>query len=191
MEARMTYKDIICESMVVLSQHPKTCVIGYNTKFGKAGGTLNGFPEDRLFEYPLAENLMAGAAVGMSLDGWLPILWIERMDFILPMMDSIYNHLARLNELSEGIHKPAAIIRVAVGNSEAPLFTGKTHVQDYSEALDAIGTIDVIRLTDASFIESSYRYALEQTVKGISTIMVEYRDRYTQEIDKGELAFRL
>lgn len=172
----MSYKDDITTAMTELGREPKTCVVGYNTLHGKAGGTLSGFPEDRITETPLAENCMAGIAIGMSLDGWLPLLWVERADFLLCMMDALYNHLARIKDLSDGIHKPAAIIRVAVGNTQAPLFTGVTHTRDYSDALTAIGTIDVIRLTNKEFIPRCYAYALDEIKKGKSTIMVEYRD---------------
>lgn len=173
-----TYKDSITEAMTELGAHPKTCICGYNVRWSKAGGTLEGFPEDRLFEMPLAESLMTGVAIGMSLDGWVPVLWAERMDFTLIMLDGLVNHLARINELSEGVHRPAAIIRVAVGNSKTPLFTGKVHTQNFSNAFRAMNTFDVIELTDKAFIKPSYEYALSEAIAGRSTMVVEFRDSY-------------
>lgn len=174
-----TYREALCSAMNMLSEDPKTCVCGYNCLWGRAGGTLNGFDPKRLFELPLAENLLIGTAIGLSLDGWLPVAWIERSDFLLCCMDALYNHLARISELSQGIHNPACIIRVAVGNKEAPLFTGVTHTTDYSDAMIAIGTIEVIRLTDKEYIAGCYAHALKQAKCGKSTILVEYRDKYT------------
>lgn len=171
-----SYKEEICLAMNMLSDDPKTCVVGYNTLHGRAGGTLNGFDPKRLTETPLAENCMAGVAIGMSLDGWLPLIWVERSDFLLCMFDALYNHLARISELSQGVHNPACIIRVAVGNKEAPLFTGVTHTQDYSDAMIAIGTIEVIRLKDKEYIAGCYAHALKKAKEGKSTILVEYRD---------------
>lgn len=179
----MTYRDELVKAMTTLGQHPKTCFVGYNCRYGKAGGTLEGFPEERLFEMPLAENLMCGAAVGMSLDGWLPVIWLERFDFALCAADALVNHLGRIGELSEGIHRPAAIIRVAVGNSRTPLFTGRTHTQDFSEAFERMRAFDVIRLSHASFIEGCYKYALDEAIKGRSTMVVEYRDLYSEEYE--------
>lgn len=171
-----SYKEEICLAMNMLSDDPKTCCIGYNVLHSRAGGTLNGFDPKRLHEMPLAENLLVGAAIGLSLDGWTPLAWIERSDFLLCCMDALYNHLARISELSQGIHNPACIIRVAVGNKEAPLFTGVTHTQDYSDAMIAIGTIEVIRLTDKEYIAGCYAHALKKAKDGESTILVEYRD---------------
>lgn len=174
----MTYHETICEAMTMLGKHTKTCVIGYNTAFGLAGGSLKGFPADRLFEMPLAENLMCGAAVGMALDGWIPLIWLERFDFALCGSDAIINHLLKIGQLSEGLHKPAAIIRVAVGNSETPLFTGPTHCQNFSKAFREMG-MEVIELEDKSFIDRTYRYALEEVLNGRSVMVVEFRDKYS------------
>src|SRR6185436_15627676 len=123
----MTIKEQLTEAMTMLGKDPDTCVVGYNTLYGKAAGTLSGFPEDRIFEMPLAENLMTGAAIGMSLDGRIPLVWYERADFLTCGMDAIVNHLNQIRGLSDGLHKPAAIIRVCVGNKSVPLFTGATH----------------------------------------------------------------
>lgn len=131
-------------------------------------------------EFPLSENLMAGAAIGMALDGWIPIIWFERADFLLCAMDALVNHLAKLKELSGGIHAPAAIIRVAVGNSKIPLFTGPTHTQDFADAFIALRAFDVIRLTDKGYIAGCYEHALKRAKEGESTMMVEYRDLYSE-----------
>lgn len=178
-----TYREELVKAMTALGQHPKTCVVGYNTKHSLAGGSLVGFPNDRIEEMPLAENLMVGAAIGMSLEGWMPIIFFERADFLLCAADALVNHLGRIAELSEGIHRPAAIIRVAVGNSKTPLFTGAVHTQDFSEAFERMHAFDVIRLTDASFIEGCYKYALDEAIAGRSTMCVEYRDLYAVEYE--------
>jgi pyruvate/2-oxoglutarate/acetoin dehydrogenase E1 component len=65
----LTYKDKLTETMTWLSD--QGCVfIGYNVGCGnKAGGTLKGVGYDNLYETPLAENLMAGIAIGMGIEG--------------------------------------------------------------------------------------------------------------------------
>lgn len=175
-----TYRDELVSAMTVVGQHPKTCVVGYNCRYGKAGGTLEGFPEERLFEMPLAESLMCGAAVGMSLEGWLPVIWIERFDFALCAADALVNHLGRIGELSEGIHRPSAIIRVAVGNSKTPLFTGAVHTQNFSQAFREMKAFDVIELTHKNFIAPTYAHALKEAIEGRSTMVVEFRDLYAE-----------
>lgn len=172
----MTYAQHLKLAMTSLADDPKTCVVGYNVRYSKAGGTLNSFPENRLFEMPLAENLMAGAAIGMSLEGWLPIVWFERADFLLCAADALTNHLNAIRELSRGIHRPAAIIRVAVGNKTLPLFTGAVHTQNFAKAFREMVSFPVRELRLKTEIEPAYEEALADVRKGISTMLFEFRD---------------
>lgn len=174
----MTYKDHITAAMTMLGEDKDTCVVGYNTLYGKAAGTLNGFPEDRIFEMPLAENLMLGAAIGMSLDGRIPIVWVERADFLTCGMDAIVNHLNHIGKLSDGLHKPTCIIRVCVGNKKTPLFTGPTHTQDFTSAMKALVSFPVVSLWWSNKIEEEYAYALALAKQGTSTMLFEYKDQY-------------
>lgn len=172
-----SYKDILTEAMSSLAQDQMIRFVGYNCRYGRAGGTLAGVAEEQCMEMPLSENLMAGACVGLSLEGLFPVLWLERFDFAACCVDALVNHLLKLRELSRGIHCPAAIIRVAVGNSKTPLFTGATHCQDFSDAFEAMG-MPVMRLTDKSLIKRCYASAYENLFKRETTMVVEWRDLY-------------
>jgi len=176
----MTYRDQIVAAMNWLGQQDRVCFLGYNTRYGRAGGSLADVPEDRLFEMPLAENLMFGAAIGMSLDGRIPVVWCERADFLFCGMDAIVNHLNQIRKLSEGQHKPAAIIRVCIGNSKTPLFTGPTHTQDPSEAMRLLVSFPVEVLGTPESILPQYCRAFERAKKGISTMLFEHKDRYSE-----------
>lgn len=174
------YKDALRDAMTELGKAPETVVVGYNTSKvgGHGGGSFVGFPEERIVEMPLAENCMVGVAIGLSLDGLIPIVWLERMDFLLLALDSVVNHLARINELSDGLHKPACIIRCVVGNSKTPLFTGLTHTQNYAEAIRKMVSFPVIELDAPDMIEFNYFEALRCARLGRSTMIVEEKDRY-------------
>lgn len=179
----MSYRDELLKAMEVLAQDPQVCFVGYNLcpAGGSAGGSIKGVPAEKIFEMPLAENLMAGAAIGLSLDGRIPVLWFERMDFLLCGLDALVNHLNQISTLSEGVHKPAVIIRVCVGNRNAPLFTGPTHVQDFTETVKKMVSFNVVPLIHTETIKTHYRYALGAARNGVSTMLVEYKDRYLQE----------
>lgn len=168
--------------MTMVGHHPKTFLVGYNTSRvgGFCGGTASGFPEDRIVEMPLAENNMAGVAIGMSLDGWLPILFFERMDFVLLSLDAIVNHLDKLALLSQGLHKPAVIIRCAVGNRDHPLYTGPTHTQCFTQAMKTLVKFPVVELKWPSGIVGAYAKALADAQDGKSTMLVEFRDAYNE-----------
>lgn len=176
----MNYKAHLKEAMTQLGSDPKTIVVGYNTSShgGNAAGSLSGFPQDRIEEMPLAENLMSSVAIGLSLEGWIPVVWIERMDFVLIALDSIVNHLDKIGELSEGLHKPACIIRVCVGNTQVPLFTGSTHTQCFTKAIRKMVKFPVVSLFKCADILPAYRNALAIAKEGHSTMIVERKDFY-------------
>lgn len=172
-----TYKDHLVGAMEMLAENPRTMIVGYNTT---CGGTASCFPPERRPELPLAEALCAGVATGLSLQGYIPVLWLERMDFILHSLDQIVNHLDKLSLLSNGLHKPAVIIRVAVGNKRTPLLTGPTHCQDFSLAIANMVSFSVVRLMWTLSIIPEYEKALQRALNGQSTMLVEYRDLYNQ-----------
>lgn len=175
-----SYKDALRDAMTELGKSPDTIVVGYNTSKvgGHGAGSFAGFPEDRLLECPLAENCMMGVAIGLSLDGLIPIVWVERMDFVLLALDAIVNHLDKIRQLSDGLHKPACIIRCVVGNSKGPLFTGSTHTQNHSEAMRNMVSFPVVELDAPDSIEFHYAEALRCARLGRSTMIVEEKDRY-------------
>lgn len=179
MERSMNYKDHLSEAMTWLGQQGDSIVVGYNTKYSLFGGSLKGFPNDRILEMPLAEALMTGVAIGLSLDNWIPILTFERMDFMTLAMDQIVSHLDKISQLSEGIHRPACIIRACVGNKHTPLFTGITHQQDHSKAFMEMVSFPVRCLKWSSGIMLEYQAAYKRAKnERISTLIVEYRDLF-------------
>jgi len=177
-----TYKDHLFAAMAELVKDESVIPCGYNVcdAGGAGGGSFKCFPPERRQETPLAENLMTGAAIGLSLQGFIPILWIERFDFALCCLDQIVNHLDKLALLSEGVHRPVCIIRVVVGNSKTPLFTGVTHSSDYTNALREMVGFKVERLTHKALIAQQYQFASHRAkVKRESTMLIEMKDLYS------------
>ena len=172
----ISYKDALTQANVKLAADPKTRFIGYGMKKGRALGTLKPINEDMIVETPVAENLMMGLAIGMSLKGLKPVVFIERMDFILNSLDAIVNHLDKARLISRGEFTPAVIIRAVVGNKKKPLYTGLTHTQDLSEGVRQMVSFPVLQLETPEQVLSAYAEADANRAKGISTILVEYKD---------------
>lgn len=171
------YREQLTLAMDNLAADKAVRFIGYGVKIGgRALGTLKNVPEDRLIETPVAENLMVGLATGMSLAGLRPLVFIERMDFILNALDAIVNHLGAARKISRGQFQPAAILRVVVGNRHKPLYTGPTHVQDFTEAIRQMVDFPVVRLTGPEQIAPAYFEAHEGLHGGRSTMLVEHKD---------------
>ncbi len=171
-----SYKQQLTFAMEELAEDPLIRFIGYGVKIGgRAMGTLKNIPDHQLIEMPVAENLMVGFAIGIALKGLKPVVFIERFDFILNALDAIVNHLDKIETLSHGEFKPTMILRIVVGNRQKPLFTGKTHTQDFSVALRALVSFPVFQLQDTSEIGVRYKSAYE-TLDHCSTALVEYKD---------------
>jgi pyruvate/2-oxoglutarate/acetoin dehydrogenase E1 component len=172
----MTYRDALTASMTALAQDERNVFVGYGLTKGGAMGTLKNVPASQLAEFPVAENLMTGAAVGMALAGKLPVVYLERADFLLNAADAIVNHLNALPKISRGEFSPGVIIRVTVGNRTKPLFTGHTHTQDFAEAFRAMVDFPVMSLPLAENIQLRYHAARKFQERGLSTMLFEYKD---------------
>lgn len=172
----MTYKESITEAMAVLAQDPRRVFIGYGLLKGRAMGTLAGVPEAQILETPVAENLMMGLAIGLSLKGRLPVVYFERMDFITNAMDAIVNHLAAMDQLSRGEFKPAVIIRCTIGNRNKPLYTGPVHTQDFTTAVRLMAGIMSVRADTILAVGDYYQEAAKRQAEGKSTLIAELKD---------------
>lgn len=173
----MTYKEAITKAMSTIAQEENARFVGYGLRAGRAMGTLRAASEEQIVETPVAENLMTGIACGLSLNGYLPLLYFERADFLMNAADAIVNHIDKLAMLSAGRFRPGVIIRVTVGNRNKPLFTGPTHTQNFSEAFDDMcSTIVVRNITTPDQVTFCYRDALKLAMKGTSSMIFEFKD---------------
>lgn len=89
---------------------------------GHAGGVFrvtqglqDEFGPDRVMDTPLAESLIVGAAIGLSVNGMRPVAEIQFADFILPAFDQIVNEAARFYYRSNGSWNVPITIRVPYG----------------------------------------------------------------------------
>lgn len=129
----MEYHEAIKKSMETLAEDNNVIFLGCNIAFGSnAYGTLKDISNEKKLETPVAENLMIGLAMGLSLEGFRPVLFFERHDFILIALDGIVNHLDKIEKLSKGQYKMPVIIRAVVG-SKSPIDPGLQHTQDFSD----------------------------------------------------------
>ena len=176
---QLSYKGEITRAMETLAQDQRTRFIGYGLKTGKALGTLGGVRPEQIVETTVAENLMVGMAIGMSMAGLRPVVYIERLDFIMNAMDALVNHLDKIDRESGGEFSPAIIIRATVGNKLKPLFTGSTHTGDYFDALaQMFANVTVSRLDNPEFIANYYAVAADEVEIGKSSLLIEYKDKF-------------
>jgi len=130
----MTYKEHIIDSMEWLSEQKDTVFIGEGLiNAGRIYGTMDYVPIKKCIEMPIAENLIVGAAMGLALLGYRPIVVFQRMDFMLVAADAIINHLCKIPAMSGGKVKLPVIIRAIIGNQDKKFDVGLQHKADYTK----------------------------------------------------------
>jgi deoxyxylulose-5-phosphate synthase len=154
----MTYFEAIKSSMEKLAENYQTVFIGYNVKHGLAYGSLKNIDEDKKIETPLAENLMAGLAMGMSLEGYRPVLFFERHDFILNAIDAIVNTMDIIDIISDGEYEMPVIIKAVVGGIK-PFYAGLTHTNDLTKAIRKLVTFPVYAPKTSKEVLFAYKKA--------------------------------
>lgn len=73
------------------------------------------FGEQRVIDTPLAESGIIGVAIGMAMQGMLPIAEIQFADFIHPAFDQIVSEAARIRYRSNGDFGVPMVIRAPYG----------------------------------------------------------------------------
>jgi deoxyxylulose-5-phosphate synthase len=168
-----SYKDAIDIAMTELGQ-AGAVFIGYNVLKGDAMGTLKNVPAEQKLETPVAENLMAGLAIGMSFEGFIPVVYFERHDFMLGAMDAIVNHIDKIERISHGEYRVPVIIRAIVADA-GPFYSGITHSQDFTELLKSSVDFPVYDPVDGEEVLTAFRSALASKRPAI---IIERKSRY-------------
>ena len=115
----------------MMERDPAIVLLGED--IGKAGGTFavtrglqEKFGADRVIDMPIAENAIAGMAVGLAMSGMKPVAEIMFMDFVALAMDAIVNQAAKLHFMFGGQGSVPLVIRTQHGGG---LNAGPQHSQ--------------------------------------------------------------
>lgn len=103
-----------------MEKDPEVIVMGEDV--GKDGGVfratvglLDKFGPERVLDTPLAESMIGGMAVGMSVLGLKPVAEFQFMGFIYPALDQIINHAARMRNRTRGRLSCPIVFRAPFG----------------------------------------------------------------------------
>ncbi|MDV3504967.1 alpha-ketoacid dehydrogenase subunit beta [Marinobacter sp. M-5] len=117
------------ESVVVLGEDIAT----NGGVFRATVGLKERFGYKRVMDTPLAENLIAGAAIGMAVQGLKPVAEFQFMGFIYAGMEQMVSHAARMRNRTRGrLHCPLVYRAPFGGGIHAP-----EHHSESTEALFA------------------------------------------------------
>ena len=168
------YLSELNRAMLMLAEHPQTLFVGQAVRYsGQAAfKSFDGVPMDRRIELPVAEDFQMGLCTGLSLEGYIPVSFYTRWDFLILAMNQLVNHLDKLPYMG---WSPKVIIRTAVGRT-APLDPGPQHSQNHTLAVSQmLHTVKVVDLQEKKDIVPAYEEALRSHS---STILVEHMRLY-------------
>jgi pyruvate dehydrogenase E1 component beta subunit len=117
----ITYRDALREAMAEEMRRDERVYVlgediaGYGGTYGVTKGLFEEFGEKRVRDTPLAEEVIAGTAIGSALGGLRPIAEIMTMNFSLLASDQIINSMAKFHYMFGGQPRIPAVIRMPAG----------------------------------------------------------------------------
>jgi 2-oxoisovalerate dehydrogenase E1 component len=102
-------------------------------------GLTEALPYHRLFNSPISEAAIVGAAVGYALEGGRVVAELMYADFIGRAGDEIFNQLAKWQAMSAGQLTMPVVLRISVGSKY-----GAQHSQDWTALTHHIPGLKVV-----------------------------------------------
>ncbi|HET7657162.1 MAG TPA: alpha-ketoacid dehydrogenase subunit beta [Bacillales bacterium] len=87
----------------------------YGGVFRATEGLAEKFGDDRVFNTPLAESGIGGLALGLTFQGFRPVMEIQFFGFVFEAMDAVVSQIARLRYRSGGHYEAPVVIRAPFG----------------------------------------------------------------------------
>lgn len=101
-------------------------------------GLTEALPYHRLFNSPISEAAIAGAAVGYGLEGGRVVAELMYADFMGRAGDEIFNQLSKWQAMSAGTLRMSVVLRISVGAKY-----GAQHSQDWAALVQHIPGLKV------------------------------------------------
>ena len=139
-----TYRDGIFEAMLHRFYTDPTMVAfgeenrDWGGAFACYRGLTESIPYHRLFNSPISEGAIVGAACGYALSGGRVCAELMYADFMGRAGDEIFNQISKWQSMSAGILKMPLVLRVSVGNKY-----GAQHSQDWTTMVNHIPGLKV------------------------------------------------
>jgi 2-oxoisovalerate dehydrogenase E1 component beta subunit len=151
--------------------------------FGEDVGTLGGvfrvtdglaarFGEERVFDTPLAEAGIIGTAIGMAMNGLVPVVEMQFDAFAYPAFEQITSHLAKFRNRTRGRVSLPIVVRIPYGG-------GVGGVEHHSDSSEAYYThTPGLRVVTPATPADAYHLLLESVACPDPVIFLEPKRRY-------------
>lgn len=183
----ITYRDALYQTMYdALDQNSNVIIIGQSVDdhkgiFGSTLGLAKKFGHERVIDTPLAEEAVAGIAIGAALNGLYPIQTHIRVDFSLLSMNQIINLAAKYKYMFGGRFEVPMLIRMVIGRSWGQ---GAQHSQSLQSLFAHIPGLIVMMPASAQSILESYPFIISRHRGPVVTI--EHRLLYDLKFHQDE-----
>jgi pyruvate/2-oxoglutarate/acetoin dehydrogenase E1 component len=143
----ITYRDAVARAIAQELEHDESVVfLGEDVAhaggvFKATGGLLDRFGGTRVFDAPISEQAILGAAMGAAMTGMRPIAEIMFSDFFAVCWDIIANEIAKTRYMTNGQVTLPLVIRTANGGG---LRFGAQHSQSVENWAMAIPGVKVV-----------------------------------------------
>jgi len=170
-----------------MKNNEKMVIYGQDVGYGKGGvfsvttGLTEKFGSKRCFNSPLAEDSIVGSCVGLSLQGFEPVVEIQFGDYIWPAMMQLRNEISTMLYRSNGTYKCPAVIRVAVGGY---IRGGPYHSQNIEATFSHFPGLVVIYPSNAGDAKG----LLKAAIRGNDPVLfLEHKGLYRQVFAKSKV----
>src|SRR6202046_2705667 len=99
------------DRVVVFGEDVATLGGGFRVTDGLAAR----FGEQRVFDTPLAESGIVGTAIGMAMNGLVPVVEMQFDAVAYPALEQVTSHLAKLRNRTRGKLALPVVIRIPFG----------------------------------------------------------------------------
>lgn len=135
--AILTLLDAINQALdQKMADDPRVVLFGEDTGFEGGvfrvtAGLQKKYGEDRVFDTPIAEAAITGSAVGMAINGLIPVAEIQFDGFMFPGYTEIVTHMARYRTRTRGRYSLPLVVRFPVGG-------GIRALEHHSESVETL-----------------------------------------------------
>jgi 2-oxoisovalerate dehydrogenase E1 component len=159
-------------------------VVMFGEDIATAGGTfgvtrnLRKKYGERIFDTPISEAAILGAATGSSIEGMKPVVEIMWMDFLLVAIDQIINQSANVRYISQGKQNAPMVVRMQQGVTPGSC-------AQHTQSLEAIlAHVPGIKVGLPSNAHDAYQMLRASVADPAPVILIESRSLY---LSKGYL----
>jgi pyruvate/2-oxoglutarate/acetoin dehydrogenase E1 component len=154
----------------------------YGGAYGVSRGLLEKFGEQRVFDTPISEAAIVGAAVGAAMTGLRPVAELMYVDFVALAMDQIANQAAKIRYMFGGQMAVPMVLRTQGG-------TGRSAGAQHSQSLEAwIMHTPGLRLAMPATVTDAYSLLRDAIRCEDPVVLIEHKSLYTSKgvLDPGE-----